>query len=146
MKVLITGSSGYCGQVIATHLVGRGVPVVGLDVEPPPSGAPRSGFTFERVDVRRRWRVERVVAAHEPTHVIHLAFRIEPSHDPETDRILNVEGSRNVGETCFEAPTISELVNGSTLIWSVRARIFSLKIVRRTLRTVFASALSKPSV
>ncbi|MBW2263029.1 MAG: NAD-dependent epimerase/dehydratase family protein [Deltaproteobacteria bacterium] len=114
-KVLITGSSGYCGHVIAAHLAGRGVPVVGLDVEPPRAGAERPGFTFEHVDVRHRGQVERVFATHEPTHVIHLAFRIDPTHDPEADRVLNVEGSRNVGDACFGAPSIRQAVLMSSI-------------------------------
>jgi UDP-glucose 4-epimerase len=115
MRVLITGSSGYCGRVIAGHLADIGVPVVGLDVDPPRSGVARPGFAFERVDVRRRGQVERAVAAHEPTHVIHLAFRLDPTHDPEADRILDVEGSRNVGEACFEAPSIRQAVLMSSI-------------------------------
>lgn len=115
MKVLITGSSGYCGRVISAHLAARGVPVVGLDVEPPRSGTDVQGFTFERVDVRLRAQVERAFETHAPTHAIHLAFRVDPTHDAQADRILNIEGSRNVGEACFESPSIRQAVLMSSI-------------------------------
>ena len=110
MKVLVTGSSGYCGRVIARHLVNRGIRVVGLDVQPPGRDAGHPGLAFVQADVRSRGLLERIVAAHEPTHVIHLAFRIDPTHDPEADRVLNVDGSLNVGRACFAAPSVRQVV------------------------------------
>jgi UDP-glucose 4-epimerase len=115
MNVLITGSSGYCGRVITAHLVSRGVPVVGLDVQPPASGDPGRRYTFESVDVRSRAQIEGAFAAHRPTHVIHLAFRVDPTHDPEADRRHNVEGSENVAEACLATSSVRQAVLMSSI-------------------------------
>jgi nucleoside-diphosphate-sugar epimerase len=37
VKILITGSSGYVGYVLARFFTGAGVPVVGLDLAPNPA-------------------------------------------------------------------------------------------------------------
>ena len=71
-KILITGSSGYCGRTLARHFTGKGIPVVGLDLEP--AGPPE--VTFVRMDVRDARSLARAMADHEPSHVIHLALPI----------------------------------------------------------------------
>jgi UDP-glucose 4-epimerase len=115
MNVLITGSSGYCGRVIAAHLEKRGVPVVGLDVQPPPTGGREQRLAFERVDVRRADQVARAFAAHRPTHVIHLAFRVDPTHDREADRLHDVEGTRHVADACLATSTVRQAVLMSSI-------------------------------
>jgi UDP-glucose 4-epimerase len=115
MNVLITGSSGYCGRVIAAHLARRGVPVVGLDLQPPASGDPGQRFTFERVDVRRRAQVAGAFAAHRPTHVIHLAFRVDPTHEPQADRLHDVQGSGNVADACLCTSSVRQAVLMSSI-------------------------------
>ena len=51
MKVIITGSSGYVGNFLSEHFVGRGWSVVGCDLRPLDRQADLKGFAFHRVDV-----------------------------------------------------------------------------------------------
>lgn len=110
MKILITGSSGYVGYVLARHFTGRGVPVVGLDLAPNPAWAGHPLFTFRECDVTRRDALADAFRLERPTHVFHLAFLMNPLHDARREREIDVGGSINVLEEANRSETVVQLV------------------------------------
>jgi UDP-glucose 4-epimerase len=115
VKVLITGSSGYCGRAIAARLLEEGIAVVGVDASPVRTRGADPGFAFERVDVRDRGGLREVFDAHGPSHVIHLAYLIDPTGNGSRDREVNVRGSRNVLEVANETPGVIQFVLASSV-------------------------------
>ena len=51
MRVLITGSEGYIGTILAPYLMARGHDVIGLD-----TGFHRVGWLYNGVDRAPAWR------------------------------------------------------------------------------------------
>ncbi len=110
MKILITGSSGYVGYVLARHFTGRGVRVVGLDLAPNPAWSGHPLFTFRECDVTRRDALADAFRVERPTHVFHLAFLMNPLHDARREHEIDVGGSINVLEEANRSETVVQLV------------------------------------
>jgi nucleoside-diphosphate-sugar epimerase len=110
VKILITGSSGYVGQVLSRFFTARGVPVVGLDLEPPAAWDPDAPFRFRRCDVTRRDALADAFREERPTHVLHLAFLMNPLHDAARERAIDVGGSLNVLEESNRTRSVEQLV------------------------------------
>src|SRR5260221_12809744 len=98
MKVLITGSSGYIGYVLARFLTGKGERVVGLDVAPNPAWQGDDRFRFRVCDVPRKDALAAIFREEAPTHVIHLALLMNPFNDVRREAALAVRVSINVVE------------------------------------------------
>ena len=110
MRILITGSSGYVGGVLSRHFTGAGAEVVGLDLAPDPAWAGHDRFRFRACDVTRREALADAFAEARPTHVIHLAFLMNPIHDARREHEIDVEGSVNVLEECDRRASVRQLV------------------------------------
>jgi nucleoside-diphosphate-sugar epimerase len=73
--VLVTGASGFVGLAVSEALAERGCKVTGFDLTPPKF----SGFgwmqhlTFVQGDIRDRAALDRVLAEHAVTHIVHAA-------------------------------------------------------------------------
>jgi dTDP-glucose 4,6-dehydratase len=116
MKLLVTGGAGFIGSAVIRLVLGEtGHSVVNVDclsyagnlgslagVVADPAG--RDGrYAFERVDVRDRAGLDRVLAEHRPDAVMHLAA--ESHVDRSIDRPLafvdtNVMGTGTLLEAC----------------------------------------------
>jgi uronate dehydrogenase len=70
MRVLVTGAAGSIGRVVTTGLAAAGHDVVGLDLVPPPDGAP---FPWHEADCADADAVEAVFAEQRLDAVVHLA-------------------------------------------------------------------------
>ncbi len=116
-RFLVTGALGCIGAWILRQLAREGVPVVGFDLgddtrrldlvlEPDE----RAHVELVRGDVTDLAAIERALAEHGATHVIHLAAMLVPlaAADPPRGALVNVVGTVNV----FEAATRSETVRG----------------------------------
>lgn len=93
--VAVTGVAGYLGQRLLGLLdqqisIER---VVGIDVAEPLLVSPK--LEFHQMDVRDA-RLSKVMAGADA--LVHLAFALNPMHDEERMRSINVDGTRNALE------------------------------------------------
>ena len=104
MKLLVTGGAGFIGSAVVRLAIARGHAVVNLDAltyaacldnVASVSGSP--AYAFEHADIRDRAALDRILAAHRPDAVLHLAAE---SH---VDRSIDGPGAfieTNVTGTC----------------------------------------------
>ncbi len=103
MKILITGGAGFIGSAVVRLAVARGHAVVNLDaltyaacLENVASVADSPLYAFEQADIRDRAALERILAAHRPDAIMHLAAEshVDRSIDGPGDFIsTNVTGT-----------------------------------------------------
>lgn len=109
-KILITGSSGYCGNFLAVHFANKGIPVVGLDLHPHPVVHDIPNFKFLAFDVRNKEVFKKIVEMEQPSHIIHLAYLMDPVHDAKYEFDVDVVGSKNGLELANEVPSVKQFV------------------------------------
>jgi len=107
MRFLITGAKGFIGAWIVKNLVERGDRPLIFDVDADSrrlrillSNEQLDGVEFIRGDVTRLEDLDRAVAEHGVTHLIHLAALQVPAcnADPPRGALVNVVGTLNVFE------------------------------------------------
>ncbi len=109
-KILITGSSGYCGNFLAVHFAQKGIPVVGLDLRPHPVIKDIPNYKFLAFDVRNKEVFKKIVEMEQPSHIIHLAYLMDPIHDAKYEFDVDVVGSKNVFEVANEVPSVKQFI------------------------------------
>ncbi len=112
MKLLVTGGAGFIGSHFIRQVIGRTevAKLVNLDcltyagnLANLEAAANNPKYSFERVDLRDKAEVLRVVQAHGITHVIHLAAEshVDRSISGPGDFIhTNIVGTFNLLEAC----------------------------------------------
>lgn len=90
MKLLVTGSSGFIGSAVVTHLRARGVEVHGLDNRPAPARAAHPNDHL--LDLTDQPAVDALLERVQPQQVVHLAARTDLSADSVAKYHANVEG------------------------------------------------------
>ncbi|MCJ1902723.1 MULTISPECIES: dTDP-glucose 4,6-dehydratase [Paracoccus] len=108
MKILVTGGAGFIGSAVVRLAVARGHSVVNLDSltyaanpENVASVADSPLYAFERADIRDRAALDRILAAHRPDAIMHLAAEshVDRSIDgPGAFIETNVTGTYNLLE------------------------------------------------
>ena len=108
MKILVTGGAGFIGSAVVRLAVARGHDVVNLDaltyaacLDNVASVAGSPHYAFEQADIRDRAALDRVLAAHQPDAIMHLAAEshVDRSIDGPGDFIdTNVTGTFNLLE------------------------------------------------
>ena len=103
MKLLVTGGAGFIGSAVVRLAVARGHEVVNLDaltyaacLENVASVADSPLYAFEQADIRDRAALDRILAAHQPDAVMHLAAEshVDRSIDGPGDFIeTNITGT-----------------------------------------------------
>ncbi len=125
--ILVTGAAGFIGSHVAHLLLDRGDRVVGLDnlndyYDPTLKEArlarlaPRSGFSFEHVDVADGAALARVFKDHAIDRVVHLAAQAGVRYsmvNPMAYVEANVTGFTNILERCRHGG-VRHLVYAST--------------------------------
>ena len=109
-KILITGSSGYLGNFLAVYFGNKGVPVVGTDLKPHQVIKDIPNFTFYSCDIRDREKLKEIFQKEKPTHVIHLAYLMDPIHDKQAEYDIDVKGSKYALEIANETESVKQFV------------------------------------
>ena len=117
MRIVVTGSAGYFGGVIAQSLSSAGHTIVGLD-----RLAHRGQPSFQSyiVDVRHRGEVLRIFQEFKPDVVVHAAAVLAHERPSREDLwTSNVDGTEVLAE-CARATGVGHLVFISTnCLWGV---------------------------
>lgn len=103
MKILVTGGAGFIGSAVVRLAVAQGHSVVNVDaltyaacLENVASVGNSPRYTFEKADIRDRSAMDRILAAHDPDAVMHLAAEshVDRSIDgPGTFIETNINGT-----------------------------------------------------
>jgi UDP-glucose 4-epimerase len=112
--IAITGVSGYLGQALAEVLqaderVGK---IVGVDLRPPKNSPAK--LEFHQLDITNP-KLPELIASSGATRIAHLAFLLNPTHDREAARKIDVEGTRNV-LTAVRAARLRSLILASSSV------------------------------
>lgn len=143
MKILVTGGAGFIGSAVVRLAIARGHRVVNLDAltyaanlanVAPVADSP--AYAFEQADIRDRAALDRVLAAHAPDAVMHLAAE---SH---VDRSIDGPGdfiSTNVTGTFH-------LLEAARAYWTGRGRPAEFRFHHVSTDEVFGSLPPDPAV
>jgi UDP-glucose 4-epimerase len=117
VRYVITGGSGYLGSCLVERLAGReGTElIVVADLRPPGSFRPKT--RFERLDVRDRQAVQRLLDRVQPDALLHLAFILDPIRDEHLMYDVDVNGTQNVLDAAAAAGTQQVLVTSSAVAY-----------------------------
>lgn len=120
MKIVVTGCSGYLGQLLIERLNQEGLggeDILGLDL----AGAslPDSRMRWVRRDVRDQALVRDFEGA---DLVVHLAFIVETMRDRALMYDVNLGGSRNVLGACERAGVPNVIVASSVAAYGVHGQ------------------------
>ncbi len=109
-KILITGSSGYCGSFLASYFAKKGIPIVSFDVTSHKIADDVSNIKFYKLDVRNREMFKQIMNKEQPSHVIHLAYFMNPQHDKKLEYEVDVGGSKNIFEVSNETDSVKQFI------------------------------------
>lgn len=99
MRIVVTGASGNVGSRVLEALADRdeGHQLVGIARRPPESGRLAEVADWVEVDIAAQNSGDVLANAFAGADaVIHLAWLIQPSHDPKTMAATNIDGTRRV--------------------------------------------------
>jgi UDP-glucose 4-epimerase len=115
VKILLTGSNGYLGRVLISHLKNMEEIkcITGVDNLPMPQEQASSKVKFITMDVRSH-ELEDVVAGHDV--VIHTAFMVQWSHKMpvEVRDDINFNGTRNLAKAVIRQ-NIKKFIHASSV-------------------------------
>ena len=122
-SVLITGAGGYLGrQLVASLSADRGPidTVIAADIRLPEAELP--GIRYEAFDIRDPVLAE-ILQAHGVTTVVHLAAVVSAGRNPdrELEHEIDVEGTRNVLDSCLAAGVGKVIVSSSGAAYGYHA-------------------------
>lgn len=100
-RLFITGASGYIATKLLSLLNDKSEVknIVGIDIKEPPISP--DNFAFYRIDVREP--VEHVLKEHRIDTVVHTAYVVPPIHDTKLMEDINLNGTRNILNSCLKA-------------------------------------------
>lgn len=111
-RAFITGGSGFIGTNLVAELVDRGTTVLNFDKRPPLDPAQRS--YWREGNILDRAAVREAVSTFEPTHLIHLAARVDTDGSRLEDYRDNTDGTAHVLAAATAAHTLQRVVITST--------------------------------
>lgn len=121
-RVLVTGCSGYIGELLVRHLlahplVGR---VVAVDVKPS-AVSPTPKFKHFVADIRDEFLLRSILEEESIDTVFHLAFLSEESKGGVLTKTVNVDGSMTVLEAAQKSSGVVKFIVTSSA-WAYGAR------------------------
>jgi nucleoside-diphosphate-sugar epimerase len=116
MNILVTGASGFFGEILCQFLTDSGHAVHGVDILPQRQ---KTSYGFSQADIRDKFELSKVFASIRPNAVVHAAAIL--AHErPGEDELWtsNVEGTKIVCETAIEAGCGSLVFLSSNCLWA----------------------------
>jgi len=113
-KILITESSGYVGYVLSKFFSENKIQVVGLSLHENHAWKGNENFRFYSCDITDQKKLEEIFEKESPTHVIHLAFLMDPIHDTRREYDIDVNGSKYVLEVANSTKTVQQFIQFSS--------------------------------
>lgn len=113
--VLITGAAGYVGSQLAQRLSAE-MKVIGIDIRQPEDSA----CPIFDTDIRDPALAD-LMAEHKVSAVVHLASIVESTGDEALDYDIDVNGTRNVFESCVKAGVKQIIVTSSGAAYGYHA-------------------------
>lgn len=131
MKILITGAAGFVGFHLSNALIEKGIDIIGLDnmndYYDPQLKKDRlalldnkKGFTFYKIDLKDKKKVDDLFEFERPTHVIHLAAQAGVRYSIENPYAYvdsNLIGYMNILEACRHFPVEHLLYASSSSVY-----------------------------
>jgi UDP-glucose 4-epimerase len=116
MNIAITGISGYLGQLIFLRLdKEKSVKtIIGMDISQPKSTSDK--LKFFTTDIRDT-RIANILKENSTNVVVHLAFIMAVSRNPEKARDIDVNGTKNVLDACEKANVRKVVTASSTVVY-----------------------------
>lgn len=115
MKTMfITGSSGYVGNVLVQHFIKKKWHVIGFDLTRHHKQKNLDNFTFYKGDIRDKKKLGEVFHAHTITHVIHLAYLMDPQHDTTFEYDVDVNGTKNLLNHAITQRSVQQIIEFSS--------------------------------
>lgn len=114
MCILITGSSGYFGRLVASDLISNGYRVVGIDIRSDNGQEEGEHFRFYNCSITNRERLREIFLSEQPTVVMHFACTFNKIRDRKREYAIDIGGSINVLEVSNETPTVRRLIYSSS--------------------------------
>jgi nucleoside-diphosphate-sugar epimerase len=113
---MITGCSGFLGQILTRSLLDRGFNCMGIDLQPCEIQHPR--LTFVQGDIRNSGDLEHLFSRARIDAVMHVAAVLAHS-GPHTDFLWtsNVDGTRLVSEFCRRYKVQKLVFTSSNCLW-----------------------------
>ncbi|MDO8145007.1 MULTISPECIES: SDR family oxidoreductase [unclassified Isoptericola] len=121
-RVLVTGGSGFLGSHAVAALAARDdvAHVVSADLRTPASVP--DGVTAVTLDVTDAAAVRDAIATHRVDTVVHLAAIVNPGTlDEETERRVDVDGTRHVLEACVGGGVCRVVISSSGAAYGYHA-------------------------
>lgn len=110
MKIAITGSNGYVGNFLAQFFTEKGIKVVGLSLESMPRQKKYKNFKFIHCDIRNKQLLKEIFEKEKITHVLHLAYLMNPQHNKKYEYDVDVNGSKYCFDAANETKTVKQFV------------------------------------
>ncbi|NNU28761.1 SDR family oxidoreductase [Isoptericola sediminis] len=121
-RVLVTGGSGFLGSHAVAALAARDdvAHVVSADLRTPATVP--DGVIAVRLDVTDADAVRDAIATHRVDTVVHLAAIVNPGTlDEETERRVDVDGTRHVLEACVDGGVRRVVISSSGAAYGYHA-------------------------
>jgi len=116
-KILVTGSSGFIGTHLISHLSGHDCTVIGLDIRQPLS---TNFANHVNCDLLDREQLINTIRDIEPDAIVHLAARTDLNGYSVDDYLANSLGVANLIQAIRETPSVKRcLFTSSQLVCKV---------------------------
>jgi nucleoside-diphosphate-sugar epimerase len=116
LRVMITGGAGFLGINLVRHLRARGHDVTSLDLVPFDYADMKDQVRIVTGDIRNRADVDRAMEGADV--VVHTAAAL-PLYRPEDIRSTDLDGTRTVFESAYEAGVLRAVHISSTAVYGI---------------------------
>jgi UDP-glucose 4-epimerase len=116
MKVLITGSSGSFGTVIAKSLTAKNIHVTGIDIREPAGNYSDEYFRFYKCCITDKDSLRSIFSNEKPDRVIHFACTFNRVRDRKREYDIDIGGSKNIIEISNETTSVKQLIFSSSAL------------------------------